>query len=214
VAGHSTAPNGGGIYFITVDGEAPPRLVTPQFAPAAFLRSAALAPDGHHLAYLACEEIGCACCALSVVELDERWQAVSAPRRLVNQLEAWGGLAWSGDGESVLYSVGPAHTPETHYLWRVWVRGDRTPERLEPAGLGARMPAVASARNRLAFVRSVSSVGVYTLEASPRPVLISSVWDFQPQFSPDGARLAFTSSRTGGGCRSGLLPQTAPVLTS
>jgi Tol biopolymer transport system component/DNA-binding winged helix-turn-helix (wHTH) protein len=196
VAGQPTAPEGGGIYFITVDGGAA-RLVMRQPKTAVLLNAPAVAPDGHHLAYLACARMDCLCCDLSVVELDDRWQAVSTPRRLANQLGAWGGLAWSRDGASVLYSAGPGN--ETHHLWRAWVRGNRAPERLELAGLGAHMPALASARNRLAFVRRVNSVSIYTLEATPRPVLASSVWDFQPQFSPDGAGLAFTSSRSGGG---------------
>ena len=40
-------------------------------------------------------------------------------------------------------------------------------------------------------------MGVYTLEPAPRPVLVSSFWDIQPQFSPDGTQLVFTSSRSG-----------------
>ena len=32
---------------------------------------------------------------------------------------------------------------------------------------------------------------------APRPVLVSSFWDIQPQFSPDGNQLVFASSRSG-----------------
>ena len=94
-----------------------------------------------------------------------------------------------------IYTIQPV--PETFYLSRAWITGDRAPERLDLAGLGARMPAMASAGNRLAFVRTQNSVGVYTLGPAPRPVLVSSFWDIQPQFSPDGNQLVFASSRSG-----------------
>jgi eukaryotic-like serine/threonine-protein kinase len=194
VATRPTASNGGGVYVIPVDGGAPRRVAQPRKAPQ-FLASPAPAPDGRHLAYLACEEMtGGTICDVEVVELDERWQPLSAPRRLTNQAVP-PGLIWSRDGTSVIYATQPV--PETFYLWRAWVNGEREPERLELAGLGARMPAIASAQNRLAFVRTINRVGVFTLDTAPRPVLVSSFWDIQPQFSPDGAQLAFTSSRSG-----------------
>ena len=193
-AGDVKAPDGGGLYLIPVDGAAPRRLAQPK-APQVFT-SPALAPDGRHLAYLACVDTsGGPSCDVEVMELDERWQPVSAPRRLTSPVNPGGGLVWSRDGASVIYSTEPL--PETFYLWRAWVNGDRVPERLEVAGLGARMPAIASARNRLAFVRTLYSMGVSTLEPAPRPVLKSSFWDIQPQFSPDGGQLVFTSSRSG-----------------
>jgi Tol biopolymer transport system component len=33
--------------------------------------------------------------------------------------------------------------------------------------------------------------------AEPQPVLISATWDSNPQFSPDGRRIAFSSRRSG-----------------
>ena len=63
------------------------------------------------------------------------------------------------------------------------------------------MPTIASSRNRLAFARTLNSVGVYTLGAAPRPVLVSSFWDIQPQFSPDGTQLVFTLVAFGRGAR-------------
>ena len=59
------------------------------------------------------------------------------------------------------------------------------------------MPALSAEGHRLAFSRYFNSAGVYTLESAPRPVLVSSFWDIQPQFSPDGTHLVFTSSRSG-----------------
>ncbi len=160
VAGDATPPDRGGIYAIPVDGGAPRRVV--QSKSAQVLVSPALAPDGHHLAYLACEFAGSGpTCGIDVVELDERWQPVSASRRLTNKAYNLGGVAWSRDGTSVIYTIQPL--PETFYLSRAWITGNRAPERLDLAGQGARMPAMASAGNRVAFVRTQNTVGVYTL---------------------------------------------------
>ena len=212
VAGDATPPDRGGIYAIPVDGGAPRRVV--QSESAQVLVSPSLAPDGHHLAYLACEFVGSApTCGIDVVELDERWQPVAASRRLTNKAYNLGGVAWSRDGASVIYTIQPL--PETFYLSRAWITGNRAPERLDLAGQGARMPAMASAGNRLAFVRTQNTVGVYTLGPAPRPVLVSSFWDIQPQFSPDGNQLVFASSRSGEAprrlARCGGRVQCAPV---
>ncbi|HJY33432.1 MAG TPA: protein kinase [Vicinamibacterales bacterium] len=187
------APEGVGIYLIPVDGGTPRRIL-PAPKGVSFISATALAPDGHHLAYLSCGANGC---TLIVTEFDDRWQPVSAPRQLANRLKPQGGLAWAADSASVIYVVDPA--PETCYLWRAWIRGDRAPERVEVAGLGARMPSLSAARNRLAFTRYSNSIGVHTLGPVPRPVLVNAFWDIQPQFSPDGTRLVFTSSRSGEG---------------
>jgi Tol biopolymer transport system component len=194
VANWPDAPEGNGIYLIPVDAGAPRLVVKPRTSQ--FLTSPALAPDGRHLAYMACVDSSAGLrCDAEIVEIDERWQQVSAPRRVATQVDDDGGLVWARDGRSVLYVNQRA--PQTFYLWRAWLDGDRAPERLDLAGLGARMPTLSSAGNRLAFVRSLNSIGVYTLEPAPRAVLVSSFWDIQPQFSPDGTRLVFTSSRSG-----------------
>jgi eukaryotic-like serine/threonine-protein kinase len=198
VAGNQQAPNGGGLYVIPIDGS-PARLLVPKPASAEGVLGPSMSPDGHHVAFLECMRG----CDLDVVDIDDRQQAISTPRRLAGKVwpgwivnNVWGGtIAWSGDSASVVYTVDP--TMYQFYLWRAWLSGGRPPERLELAGLGARMPTMSAVANRLAFVRSLYTVGVYTLQATPRRVLVSSFSDFQPQFSPDGSRLVFTSSRSG-----------------
>ena len=59
------------------------------------------------------------------------------------------GLAWTRDGTSVIYDSERA--VGVFYLWRVGVDGTRPPERIEVAGLHARMPATVPSRDRLAF---------------------------------------------------------------
>ena len=136
--------------------------------------------------------------------LSTSWSSTSSGSRS-RRRAAWrtgrppeSGLVWSRDGASVIYTTEPA--PETFYLWRAWITGDRAPERLELAGLGARMPTVASARESSGVRRARSTASASTRSRpAPRPVLVTSFWDIQPQFSPDGTQLVFTSSRSGEG---------------
>ena len=193
-AGRPPPPDRGGIYAIPVDGGVPRRVIESKLAQV--LVSPAVAPDGRHLAYLTCDDTSAGpICGVDVVKLDEQWQPVSASRRLASKVYHQGGLVWSRDGASVVYTIRPL--PETFYLSRAWITGDRAPERLDLAGQGARMPAIALAGNRVAFVRTINTVGIHTLGPAPRPVLLSSFWDIQPQFSPDGTQLVFASSRSG-----------------
>ena len=67
------------------------------------------------------------------------------------------------------------------------------------AGDHSRQPAIALAGDRLAFERASQGLSIYKLRArgEPEPVLVSSAWDYNPQFSPDGRRIAFSSGRSG-----------------
>jgi Tol biopolymer transport system component len=54
-------------------------------------------------------------------------------------------------------------------------------------------------RDRLSFERRLPTLGVYRIGRghTPEPVLVSPAFDFEPDFSPDGRRLAFSSRRSG-----------------
>jgi Tol biopolymer transport system component len=102
--------------------------------------------------------------------------------------------AWTRDGRSLIYESG-------RNLWRVSGVGDSAPERLELAGYGALSPALAANRDRLAFVSQRNTITQHPLDTtytSP-PVLASSYWDMAVDFSHDGQRLVFCSSRGGEG---------------
>ena len=77
--------------------------------------------------------------------------------------------------------------------------GGAEAERLELAGDHSRSPAIATADDRLVFERLYNGFSVFRLRGNgpPEPVLVSSAWDYNPRFSPDGRRIAFTSRRAG-----------------
>jgi hypothetical protein len=80
------------------------------------------------------------------------------------------GLTWTSDGRSLVASVG---SNVGSYLWQLDPSGARNPERLEIASVGALFPTIGKG-GRLAFMV-----------------------DRSPDFSADGQRIAFATSRNG-----------------
>jgi Tol biopolymer transport system component len=195
----SAATGAEGIQLLRVsDGST--RVLTHTTPPARHV-APAFSPDGHRVAYASCTagaKVGAPACDVYVEELGRDYVGAAPPRRLTNQGLAIQRLAWTRDGASLVYDSagsGPFR------LWRVPVDGRLAAERLEVAGIGSRKPAIAASPDRLAFERSLRAVGVYRLTGggAPEPVLVSTVFDYQPDFSPDGRRLAFASFRSGVG---------------
>ena len=117
-----------------------------------------------------------------------------------------GTFAWSADGREIIYSRGPGR----RVLWRIAHSGDSPPERLSFAGEGED-PATAQRSNRLVFSRSLGELNIWSLaldeagrakgkavsafpNAAARPGARTEVC---PAFSPDGAKFAFQSTRSG-----------------
>jgi Tol biopolymer transport system component len=86
------------------------------------------------------------------------------------------------------------------YLWRAEIDRRQPPQRLEIAGPQALYPSVSPAGNRLAFTRRLldNDIWRYHVGGATEPLIVSSVSeDRNPQFSPDGSRIAFVSDRSG-----------------
>jgi Tol biopolymer transport system component/DNA-binding winged helix-turn-helix (wHTH) protein len=115
---------------------------------------------------------------------------------LVANTRALQGLAWTPDGQAIVYSAASG-------LWRAAITGG-TPERLTFAH-DAITPAVARTGNTLAYgqVSMHRDIWRFDLSAptsvagSPVKLISSSLGQQEPSFSPDGERIAFTSGRSG-----------------
>jgi serine/threonine protein kinase len=185
-----------GIYLVPVSGGGP-RLLT-QARSGGEDAIPAVSPDGRRLAYASCAssflEGGC---DVHLVELDGDLRPVGPPRRLTQQAVSIPSLAWTHDGGSIIYCANEG--PYLFHLWRVGLRGDRPPERVELAGSRAWNVATARTRDRLVFVETLRDVDIHRFRGQqPSAVLVaSSSFEGHPQFSPDGRRLAFASTRSG-----------------
>lgn len=120
-------------------------------------------------------------------------------RRLTFDDHAIRGIAWTRDGQDILYS---ANRLGGWHIWRVPAYGG-SPKEYTLGGKQAYYPAVG--RNRLAFADSptVSAIWRATLSGSPdssadaRPVVRSTGRETSPVYSPDGKRIADVSDQTG-----------------
>jgi eukaryotic-like serine/threonine-protein kinase len=149
-------------------------------------------PDGRHLAYASC--LSFFSCRIDVVELGADLVPRGAAVPLTRKALWLSGLAWTRDGQSVVYS-----DTVNRRLWRVPISGDQPPERIEIAGFLAVWPAVSVSQNRLAFERYLGRQDIYRFEAGRPPEVVapSSFGGSNPHFSPDGRRFAFESFRSG-----------------
>ena len=180
-------------FLLPVDG-AQPRAITGTKAPASD-RDPAISPDGRRLAYFRCGNCCWGECDVMTIELNSSVVSNGPPRRLTSIATQMEGLAWSRDSRTVLFGV----TGLVHYLWRIGIDGRMPAERVELAGLGARLPATSRSHDRVVFGRAISDSDVYRVDATgpPRAIGVSSFYDGRPVFSPDGQHVAFASARSG-----------------
>jgi Tol biopolymer transport system component/DNA-binding winged helix-turn-helix (wHTH) protein len=119
--------------------------------------------------------------------------------RLVSDGTDHWGLAWTPDGRDIIFAN--AGWPiNSGWLWKVPLRGGE-PERLQVGQEGIE-PSIRG--NRLVYVRQTANLNIWrrklnsSLSASPSDRLISStMMESGPQFSPDGTKIAFESTRSG-----------------
>jgi len=191
-----TSPTSGGIHLIPLQEGEPRALTSPD--PPGYDAHPAFSPDGGRLAYASCGVGLFPPCNVQVVEVGRDLVPRGPARRLTDQAAGIVGLTWSRDGRSIIYSSAHVGTDRAR-LWRVATSGDWPPERLEFVPQGAIGPVVAPARDRLAFTHTTFDVDIHRFEREgpSRPLLVSSLPDYAPTFSPDGRKIAFESGRSG-----------------
>lgn len=120
-----------------------------------------------------------------------------APRQVTHQGVYIRGLDWMADSRTVVYAAGLEGNMDT-YLWRVPVRPAGAPERIDLPGSQVRHPTVSRAGDRLAYTRFNRDADIWKLEGGKADSFVSStVFEYAPVFSPDGAKVAFCSKRSG-----------------
>lgn len=120
------------------------------------------------------------------------------PERLTHDERDIVGLDWTPDGQGIVFASGRA---EGAGLWRI-PAGGGAPERVMTAGDGKNVgkPTLARRGRRLAFEQRSSDANIWAIRPGRyerAPLLQSSRWESNPQFAPDGARIAFASDRSG-----------------
>ena len=120
------------------------------------------------------------------------------PRRVTFDDRTIRGLAWTRDGQDLLYAANRMHG---WHVWRVASAGG-SPRDIPAAGDSAYYPAVG--RNRLAYTDSptVSAIWRATLGGpdvdDERMLIRSGGRESSPSYSPDGSKIASISEEAGG----------------
>ena len=156
------------------------------------VRSPVFSPDGRSVAFDVLHGAGLG---------DTYLLADGEVRRLTSMGGEPEGLAWTSDGDQILCAR--ISSEGRRAMWRVPAAGG-VPSPLE-LGDNPSQPALWPAGSRLAFSKRSTSYGIVRIDARGRlnpppvsPFIASTRFDATPHYSPDGSRIAFASSRSGG----------------
>lgn len=128
-------------------------------------------------------------------------------RRITHDGQHVRGLSFSDDGKEIIYSSAREGSARTA-LWRIAVEGG-TPKRLPFGNDNVVSPIMAGTGDHLAYVHISQSAKIYAFEIDKPgiahredatdgvPVISSRLMQVGPQYSPDGTRVAFASTRSG-----------------
>jgi Tol biopolymer transport system component len=161
----------------------------------------AVSPDGRSLVFLRRTTWGGG--ELHLLPLGEGLTAAGEPRRLTPVELRADFPAWMPDGKEIVFSARGS-------LWRLAVTGENTPTRIPYVGEDGLMPVISRPQPgkpaRMVYVSSFVDTNIWRVGTSapgalsssaPVMAISSSKHEYHSQFSPDGRRVAFTSTRSG-----------------
>jgi Tol biopolymer transport system component len=194
-----------GLFLLSIESGEKRRLTLP---PAKWISDSdpAFSPDGHTLAFSRSSVYGNG--DLYLLTLSANGTPIGEPKQLTFDNRGNFGPAWTSDGRDILFASGGIGS-ET--LWRMPAFGSGKPQRLPSVGeVGSHFqPAISPRGHRLACTEGLYDENIWRVGVGPQGKLqpptsfISSTRvDTDPQFSPNGKRIAFGSGRSNrsGGC--------------
>jgi Tol biopolymer transport system component len=153
-----------------------------------------LSPDGRTLAFIRWEKD-------SVGDIYTVPLGGGEPRRMTSDGKRIGGLAWSSDGEFIVFSSTRGALPG---LWKIFVSGGTPLEQLAGVGADAWAPAISRVGDLLAYTHQSENVNIWRVPGpdssgpkTPLKLISSPRQQASAVYSPDGKRIAFSSDRTG-----------------
>lgn len=163
--------------------------------------SPAISPDGRTLIFRRAAGWGIG--DLYALPLGPGVRSAGEPRLVVSRDLNGEHPVWLPDGKEILVSAKSG-------LWRASVSGDDPPVKLPFVGEDGLLAAIAPARGnrgaRLIYARSYTDENIWRIDMTspgiaaavpPRAAIASTRMDIHAHLSPDGKRIAFTSTRSG-----------------
>ena len=177
------------IFLLSLDSQEVHRLTSPQGPVGDY--NPVFSPDGRILVFNRSSQGVTSIYTVRVLGGEER--------RLISGVQYGWGLAWTPDGRDVVFGRA-SWLADAGWLWKISPAGGE-PERLQFGQEGVE-PSIRG--NRLVYARQAANINIWRrkltslLSAGPSDRFISSTrMESGPQFSPDGSRIAFESTRSG-----------------
>ncbi len=161
----------------------------------------AFSSDGRRMAYIRRTGTGV---ALYVLPLTSEVTVAGPPTRVTPDAAFIRTVAWTPRGNALIFSAS-GHSGVMR-LYRVTLGANRldppSPPELLPFGENADSFSVSNRANSLVYSASLEDIDLLRLDLTkpdqaPVPVAVSTYEEYNPDYSPDGERIAFTSTRTG-----------------
>lgn len=176
------------IYFLSLDSLAIRKLTSP-LLPGDY--NPAFSPDGQTLAFNRGSQGVTSIYTLPVAGGEER--------RLISGSQYGWGLAWTADGRDIVFGRA-GWLAKSGWLWKISAQGGEA-ERLQFGQEGTE-PSIRG--SRLVYARQVMNLNIWksTIQSlhptgPSERFLSSTAIESGPQFSPDGSRIVFESTRSG-----------------
>jgi Tol biopolymer transport system component/DNA-binding winged helix-turn-helix (wHTH) protein len=152
----------------------------------------AFSPDGKSVAFVRTATDG-------VDDLYVVGTSGGEPKRLTFENRALTGADWAPDGRSLVFSSSRAGL---FSLWRLPLSGGE-PQLVGGGGSKMKHPSAARTKNAIAYENWNYEVNLWSVPlaaalAPPvRVTFAADEWEYDPDFSPDGARVAYVSTKSG-----------------
>lgn len=110
------------------------------------------------------------------------------------------GFSWTPDGTAIIFS---SNRTGRQSLWKIGATGG-VATRVEVAGEGCVFPCLSRRGNRLAYMQALDDANIWRSEVptsaqitAPSKLISSTQFEGNPQYSPNGDKIAFESDRSG-----------------
>jgi Tol biopolymer transport system component/DNA-binding winged helix-turn-helix (wHTH) protein len=184
-----------GLFLLSLVSREKSRLTSP---PAGSIGDSApvFSPDGHTLAFNRIVGVGTS--DLYLLALSKALKPIGEPRRIPSDDRALYSPVWRPDKNEIIYETSPG-------LWRIAVNPASRPQRLAWVGQDGEFPAMSRQGHRLAYSRALQDWNIWRAElrgphgqmGRPTRFIATTLLDAEPQFSPAGNRIVFSSNRSG-----------------